>query len=89
MEPPDELSPRVISSFVRNRLIDQVYLPLTFITLAMLVVGGVSSLWGAVVGALAVSALDSFLSQPIPVWAEVLEQWSSAAGVLAQVVLRG
>ncbi|CAN5217462.1 MAG: hypothetical protein H0U82_12660 [Actinobacteria bacterium] len=27
----------------------------------MLVVGGVGSLWGAVIGALAVSALDSFL----------------------------
>ena len=30
-----------------------VYLDLTFLTLAMLVVGGVGSLWGAVVGALA------------------------------------
>ena len=29
----------------------------------MLVVGGSSSLWGAVVGALAVSALDSFLAE--------------------------
>jgi branched-chain amino acid transport system permease protein len=38
-----------------------VYLDLTFLTLAMLVVGGVGSLWGAVVGALVVSALDSFL----------------------------
>ena len=38
-----------------------VYLDLTFITLAMLVIGGATSLWGAVVGALAVSALDSFL----------------------------
>ncbi len=38
-----------------------VYLELTFLCLAMLVVGGVGSLWGAVVGALAVSALDSFL----------------------------
>ena len=38
------------------------YLDLTFITLAMLVVGGTSSLLGAVVGALAVSALDSWLS---------------------------
>jgi branched-chain amino acid transport system permease protein len=28
----------------------------------MLVIGGVSSLWGAVVGALAISGLDSFLS---------------------------
>ena len=35
------------------------YLDLTFITLAMLVIGGATSLWGAVVGALAVSALDS------------------------------
>jgi branched-chain amino acid transport system permease protein len=42
---------------------DQVYLELTFVTLAMLVIGGVSSLWGAVVGALAVSGLDSFLSE--------------------------
>ena len=39
-----------------------VYLDLTFITLAMLVVGGATSLWGAVVGALSVSALDSFLA---------------------------
>jgi branched-chain amino acid transport system permease protein len=39
----------------------QVYLDLTFVTLAMLVVGGVSSLWGAVVGALSISALNSFL----------------------------
>ena len=39
-----------------------VYLDLTFITLAMLVVGGATSLWGAVVGALAVSALDSYLA---------------------------
>jgi len=40
-----------------------VYLDLTFITLAMLVIGGTTSLWGAVVGALAVSALDSFLAE--------------------------
>jgi branched-chain amino acid transport system permease protein len=40
---------------------EQVYLELTFLTLAMLVVGGLTSLWGAVVGALSVSALDSFL----------------------------
>jgi branched-chain amino acid transport system permease protein len=37
------------------------YLDLTFVTLAMLVFGGVASLWGAVVGALAISALNSFL----------------------------
>jgi len=42
---------------------EQVYLELTFLTLAMLVVGGTTSLWGAVVGALAISGLDSFLTQ--------------------------
>jgi branched-chain amino acid transport system permease protein len=42
---------------------EDVYLDLTFITLAMLVIGGTGSLWGAVVGALAVSALDSFLAE--------------------------
>jgi branched-chain amino acid transport system permease protein len=41
---------------------NSLYLDLTFLTLAMLVVGGSSSLLGAVVGALAVSALDSWLS---------------------------
>jgi branched-chain amino acid transport system permease protein len=41
---------------------ESVYLDLTFITLAMLVIGGTTSLWGAVVGALAVSALDSYLA---------------------------
>jgi branched-chain amino acid transport system permease protein len=40
---------------------EQVYLDLTFLTLAMLVVGGAGSLLGAVVGALLVSGLDSFL----------------------------
>jgi len=42
---------------------ETVYLDLTFVTLAMLVVGGATSLWGAVVGALAVSGLDSFLAE--------------------------
>jgi branched-chain amino acid transport system permease protein len=42
---------------------EQVYLELTFVTLAMLVVGGVTSLWGAVLGALVVSGLDSLLSE--------------------------
>ena len=42
---------------------EQVYLELTFLTLAMLVVGGLTSLWGAVVGALVISGLDSFLSR--------------------------
>ena len=40
---------------------DLFYLDLTFVTLAMLVFGGIGSLWGAVVGALAISALNSFL----------------------------
>jgi branched-chain amino acid transport system permease protein len=38
-----------------------VFFELTFLSLAMLVVGGVASLWGAVVGALLISGLDSFL----------------------------
>jgi branched-chain amino acid transport system permease protein len=42
---------------------EEVYLDLTFLTLAMLVFGGLTSLAGAVVGALAISGLDSFLSQ--------------------------
>ncbi|HET9323985.1 MAG TPA: branched-chain amino acid ABC transporter permease [Gaiellaceae bacterium] len=42
---------------------EQVYLELTFVTLAMLVIGGLTSLWGAVVGALVVSGLDSFLTE--------------------------
>jgi len=42
---------------------EDAYLNLTFITLAMLVIGGTGSLWGAVVGALAVSALDAFLAE--------------------------
>jgi branched-chain amino acid transport system permease protein len=42
---------------------EAVYLDLTFITLAMLVIGGMTSLWGAVVGAIAVSALDSVLAE--------------------------
>jgi branched-chain amino acid transport system permease protein len=42
--------------------VNSVHLDLTFLTLAMLVVGGAGSLLGAVVGTLAVSALDSWLS---------------------------
>src|SRR3954449_9701549 len=41
---------------------EALYLNLTFITLAMLVIGGTTSLLGAVVGALAVSGVDSFLA---------------------------
>jgi branched-chain amino acid transport system permease protein len=42
---------------------EEIYLNLTFITLAMLVIGGLTSLWGAVVGALAVGGLDSLLAE--------------------------
>ncbi|MGH1491082.1 MAG: branched-chain amino acid ABC transporter permease [Acidimicrobiales bacterium] len=42
---------------------EQVYLDLTFLTLAMLVVGGMGSLWGAVLGGLVVSGLSSFLAE--------------------------
>lgn len=41
----------------------QVFLDLTFITLAMLVVGGIGSLWGAVVGAIFVAGFNSFLAE--------------------------
>ena len=40
----------------------QVYLDLTFLSLAMLVIGGVASLWGAVLGALLISGFSSFLA---------------------------
>jgi branched-chain amino acid transport system permease protein len=42
---------------------EQVYLELTFLTLAMLVIGGASSLLGATIGALAISGLDSWLGR--------------------------
>lgn len=42
--------------------VDQVYLELTFLTLAMLVIGGSRSLWGATVGAVVISLLDSWLA---------------------------
>lgn len=41
----------------------QVFLDLTFTTLAMLVVGGIGSMWGAVIGALVISGLNSFLAE--------------------------
>jgi branched-chain amino acid transport system permease protein len=43
--------------------VGQVYLELTFLTLAMLVIGGISSLFGATLGALLVSGLDSWLNR--------------------------
>lgn len=53
--------------------VGQVYLELTFLTLAMLVIGGASSLLGATVGALFVSGLDSWLNRA--------ENGTSALGV--------
>ncbi len=41
----------------------QVYIDLTFLTLAMLVIGGMRSLWGATLGAVLISLLDSYLSK--------------------------
>ncbi|HEX6219473.1 MAG TPA: branched-chain amino acid ABC transporter permease [Acidimicrobiia bacterium] len=40
---------------------NQVYLDLTFITLAMLVIGGIGSLWGAVIGAVFIATLNTVL----------------------------
>ncbi len=40
----------------------QVYIDLTFATLAMLVVGGAGSLWGAVLGGMGLGVVDAFLS---------------------------
>jgi branched-chain amino acid transport system permease protein len=73
---------------------DSVYLQLTFFTLAMLVVGGMTSLWGAVVGALAVTGLDSFLAEAengIHVAGIKLDLWSGTrvivVGALMALVL--
>lgn len=40
---------------------NQVFLDLTFITLAMLVIGGIGSLWGAVIGAMFIATLNTVL----------------------------
>lgn len=42
---------------------EQVYLDLTFLTLAMLVVGGLGSLWGAVLGGLFIGGVNAFLAE--------------------------
>ena len=42
---------------------DQVYLDLTFLVLAMLVVGGINSLWGAVLGGLSISLVNTVLTE--------------------------
>ena len=47
--------------FLGILVVDTFFLPLTFITLSMLVVGGMQSLSGAVVGTLLLSFLINFL----------------------------
>ena len=42
---------------------EQVFLDLTFITLAMLVFGGIGSLWGALLGALSIAGLNALLAE--------------------------
>jgi branched-chain amino acid transport system permease protein len=61
---PAGLSGGLLVHALGSMTTEQVYLELTFLTLAMLVVGGMSSLWGAVVGALVVSFLDTYPSRP-------------------------
>ena len=76
---------------------NQVYLDLTFLTLAMLVVGGVHSLLGAVVGAIGVSLVNILLQNGengihLVGWEISLPQGSSLVGVavvmLAVLLLR-
>jgi branched-chain amino acid transport system permease protein len=57
--------------------VEDIWIQLTFLTLAMLVVGGVRSLWGAVVGALLVSGLNSFLldGENGSGWAHAILKW--------------
>jgi len=51
------------SSFVGVISVNAFYLDLTFITLTMLVVGGIRSIYGAVVGVVAISAFSEILRQ--------------------------
>jgi branched-chain amino acid transport system permease protein len=76
---------------------NQVYLDLTFLTLAMLVVGGVHSLFGAVIGAIGVSLVNILLQNGengihVLGWDISLPQGSSLVGVaivmLAVLLLR-
>jgi branched-chain amino acid transport system permease protein len=69
---------------------DQVYLELTFVTLAMLVIGGTTSLAGAVVGALAVSGLNSFLfqaEQGVHVFGFKIDLWSGTRLIVLSAVM--
>lgn len=66
------------------------YLDLTFLTLAMLVVGGASSLLGAVIGALAVGGLDSFLSAAengVTIFGATVNLWSGTGLVVVGVLM--
>jgi branched-chain amino acid transport system permease protein len=76
---------------------NQVYLDLTFLTLAMLVVGGVHSLFGAVLGAVGISVVNILLQNGengvhVFGWKISLPQGSSLVGVaivmLAVLLLR-
>jgi branched-chain amino acid transport system permease protein len=49
--------------FLGILVVDSFYLPLTFITLSMLVVGGMQSLSGAVLGSIVISTLFEALRQ--------------------------
>jgi branched-chain amino acid transport system permease protein len=53
----------LIAHFIGTLSVDTFYLRLTFITIAMLAVGGLRSLSGAVVGVVALSALTEFLRE--------------------------
>jgi branched-chain amino acid transport system permease protein len=71
---------------------DQVFLDLTFITLAMLVVGGSRSLLGATIGALGISLIDSFLSNAVNTVHVIffnLTLPSGAADVVLGVIMAG
>jgi branched-chain amino acid transport system permease protein len=69
---------------------NQVYLDLTFLTLAMLVVGGISSLWGAVVGTIAISLFNILLGnseQGIHVFGQPIHSPSGTSLVGIAVVM--
>ena len=49
------------AEFLGSMTVDEFYLEMTFVTLAMLVVGGIGSLSGAVVGVVVVTFVVEFL----------------------------
>lgn len=57
------LSGGLLAHLLGSVTTEVVFLDLTFITLAMLVVGGIGSLWGSVVGALSIAGLNAFLAE--------------------------